>query len=112
MTKLGRQVDKRCRRLDHTGHEIFHDARKALKAYLGALAFLPDGAFRHHPAMVELTEILGDENDLTTLSHWLEIHGFTVEFASDLWLKIDKSRKLLQQRAMLEAALLVAARKS
>ena len=41
LKKLRKQVAKRCRNLDHEGEEDFHDARKALKAYLGALGFLP-----------------------------------------------------------------------
>lgn len=109
MAKLGKQVLKRCRALDQVDGEVFHDARKALKAYLGALGFLPEGTIPRDPTMVELAEILGDENDLATLSHWLEKHGFTADFAPGLWQKITESRKLLQKRAMQDAAALVTA---
>ncbi|MEO5913004.1 MAG: CHAD domain-containing protein [Luteolibacter sp.] len=112
MEKLGKQVNKRCKKLEGRGEENFHDARKALKAYLGALGFLPEGAIPRDPTMVELTEVLGDENDLATLSHWLEEHGFTADFVPGLWKKLTESRKLLQKRTTLDAALWVAARKS
>ncbi|MES2657280.1 MAG: CHAD domain-containing protein [Verrucomicrobiota bacterium] len=112
MGKLSKQVFKRCRKLDGRGEEDFHDARKALKAYLGALGFLPEGAIPRDPTMVELTEVLGDENDLATLSYWLEEHGFTADFVPDLWKKLTESRKSLQKRTMLDAAALVSASKS
>ena len=112
IVKLGKQIHTRCRKLDKRGEENFHDARKALKAYLGALGFLPEGAIARDPTMVELTEVLGDENDLATLSRWLEEHGFTDDFAPDLWLKIQAARKLLQKRAMKDATKLFALHKS
>ena len=112
MEKLGKQIVKRCRKLDHRGEHRFHDARKALKAYLGATGFLPEGAIAHDPTMAELTEILGDENDLATLSNWLEEHGFTVDFVPDLWARITESRKSLQMRAKQDASKLATSRKS
>ena len=105
--KLGKQVIKRCRDLDQHGEDDFHDARKALHAYLGALGFLPVGAIIPAPAMTELTEILGDENDLATLSIWLESHGFTKDFVPDLWKKLEDSRANLRHQAIVDAALLV-----
>ncbi len=83
--ELRKRVNRRCKDLDHRGEEDFHDARKALKAYLGALGFLPEGSIPLDPAMTELAEILGDENDLATLCSWLEAHGFTRFFAPQLW---------------------------
>ena len=112
MEKLGKQVVKRCRKLDRDGEHRFHDARKALKAYLGAFGFLPEGAITHDPTMAELAEILGDENDLATLSSWLEEHGFTADFVPDLWVRITETRNLLQSRAMVDSAKLVTPRKS
>ncbi len=111
ISKLGKHFIKRCRKLSKAGEENFHDARKALKAYLGAMAFLPQGSISHDPNMADLAEVLGDENDLATLSEWLVAHGFTVKFAPELWMKIEESRKLLQKQAMKDAALLVAANK-
>jgi hypothetical protein len=94
LAKLDRQVVKRCRKLEREGKEDFHDARKALKAYLGALGFLPAGLVPLDPKLTELPELLGDENDLATLSEWLEKHGFTAELVPGLW---DKLKRLRQQ---------------
>lgn len=105
--KLGKQVVKRCRRLDPSRGENFHDARKALKAYLGALTFLPYGEIAHQPVMSDLAEILGDENDLATLSYWLERHGFTDDFAPGLWRKIEDSHRKLRKDAKQHAAKLM-----
>ena len=105
--KLARQVAKRCRNLDHRGEEDFHDARKALKAYLGALAFLPEGSVTPDAKMYELTELLGDENDLSTLSVWLDEHGFTTDFVPDLWCALTESRQRLRKKAMRDAAHLI-----
>ncbi len=108
LKKLAKQVTKRCRSLDHDAKNDFHDARKALKAYLGGLAFLPEGAVTPDPKMVELPELLGDENDLGTLSTWLEGHGFTEDFVPGLWEKLTKARRKLRKKAMADAAHLVA----
>lgn len=107
--KLQKQVCKRCGRLDHRGEENFHDARKALKAYLGALGFLPEGAVVLDTKMTDLAEILGDENDLATLSAWLEEHGFTTDFVPSLWEKVEKSRNKLRKQAIQDATQLIAA---
>ena len=104
LKKLDKQVTKHCKRLHHYGEEDFHDARKALKAYLGALGFLPEGAATLDPKTVELPEILGDENDLATLSTWLDQHGFTQNFVPTLWKKLGKSRSGLRKRAIQNAA--------
>ena len=112
MGKLSKQIVKRCRKLDRCGEHRFHDARKALKAYLGALGFLPEGAINRDPVMFELTEVLGDENDLATLSRWLEEHGFTEDFVPALWARIVETRKLHQNRVKLESAMLVISGKS
>lgn len=105
--KLRKQVTKRCKKLDRNGEEDFHDARKALKAYLGALGFLPEGSFALDPKMSELAEILGDENDLATLSTWLDEHGFTDYFVPGLWVKLGTSRHKLRKQAVRDAAKLV-----
>lgn len=112
MARLATQIVKRCRKLDQRGEHRFHDARKALKAYLGAFGFLPEGAIKRDATMGDLAEILGDENDLATLSNWLGDHGFTADFAPDLWQQITESRKLLQKQAKLDALKLVASGKS
>ena len=104
LKKLDKQVTKHCKRLHRDGEEDFHDARKALKAYLGALGFLPEGAVMLDPKTVNLPEILGDENDLTTLSTWLEHHGFTRNFVPTLWKKLAKSRSRLRKQAIRDVA--------
>jgi hypothetical protein len=107
LMKLGKQVIKRCKRLDHRAEEDFHDARKALKAYLGALGFLPKGTVTLHPLMTELPELLGDENDLGTLAAWLDGHGFTADFVPDLWETLEDRRAKLRKQAMRDAAHLI-----
>lgn len=105
--KLDKQVIKRCRSLDHSGKADFHDARKALKAYLGALGFMPEGMITLDPKLAELPELLGDENDLTTLSEWLERHGFSVELVPGLWIKLRELRHHLRSRVIHEIAQLL-----
>lgn len=103
LAKLTKQVAKRCRKLDDCGEHEFHDARKALKAYLGALGFFPTGAIVLDPKMIELAELLGDENDLTTLANWLEEHGFTTAFVPGLWQRLADSRRKLRKKALRDA---------
>lgn len=107
ISKLAKQVASRCKRLDLAGEENFHNARKALKAYLGAVGFLPEGSVTPDPKMLELAELLGDENDLSTLSLWLEEHGFTADFVPGLWKQLEKSRAKLRKRALRDAKDLV-----
>lgn len=103
ITKLAKQVASRCKKLDLEGEENFHNARKALKAYLGAVGFLPEGSVTPAPKMAELAELLGDENDLATLSLWLDEHGFTSDFVPGLWKQLAKSRCKLRKRAIRDA---------
>ena len=109
LKKLGKQVRKRCLRMDHGAEEDFHDARKALKAYLGAVGFLPEGTVSIDPEMAEIAELLGDENDIATLSAWLEDHGFTANFAPSLWKLLKDKRRKLQKRVIADAASLFSA---
>lgn len=104
LSRLQRKVRKRCRKLDHRSEEDFHEARKAIKAWLGAVGFLPDGLLETDPLVHEMAELLGDENDLATLSDWLEEHGFTPRFAPDLWNAVKSARKRLQRKAIKDAA--------
>jgi hypothetical protein len=105
LKKLKKRVRKRCLDLDHQGDEDFHDARKALKAYLGALGFLPQGLMTPDPKVAELPERLGDENDIATLSDWLEDHGFTRDFVPSLWTRLRERRDQLRTRVILEVSL-------
>jgi hypothetical protein len=103
ISKLGKQVASRCKKLEQPGEEDFHDARKALKAYLGAVGFLREGAVALDVKMLELSELLGDENDLTTLSNWLLAHGFTPHFVPGLWKKLERTRGKLHKKALRDA---------
>lgn len=106
LTKLENRVLKRCRKLEYSGHEDFHDARKALKAYLGALDFLPEGLIQLDPKLAELPELLGDENDLATLSKWLLEHGFSDLFVPSLWIRLKECQARLRMQVILDVLLL------
>jgi hypothetical protein len=107
MQKLRKRLSKRFETIDHSGKEDFHDARKALKAYLGALGFMPAESFAPDPEMTKLADVLGDENDLGTLSTWLEARGFTADFVPGLWEKLTKSRAKLRKKAIEDAARII-----
>ncbi len=104
LKKLGKQVRKRCLHLDLRAGEDFHEARKALKSYLGAVGFLPADTIHIDPRMAEIVELLGDENDIATLSVWLENHGFTPNFAPSLWKHLKDKRRKLQKRVIADVA--------
>lgn len=104
LERLERRVFKRCGKLEHRSEEDFHEARKAVKAWLGAVGFLPEGTIPANPQFSELAELLGDENDLATLSVWLEDHGFNQRFAPDLWKALKSSRRGLQEKVIGETA--------
>jgi hypothetical protein len=103
LAKLEKRTLTRCRKLDQQAEEDFHEARKALKAWLGALGFLPENHIKIDPVLHELAEQLGDENDLATLAAWLDEHGFTRRFAPDLWNAIKTSRQRLQRKVIKDA---------
>ncbi len=84
--------------LDLRDEENFHDARKALKAVMGATGFLPPRADVPDPQIAAIADQLGDENDLATLSKWLRQHGFTEKFAAGLWKRIEKTRRALRKQ--------------
>jgi hypothetical protein len=97
---LDKAVRKRCRKMRRRGEEDFHEARKALKAYLGARAYLSGGGGEADPVRGDLAELLGDENDLATLSIWLRARGFTAKLVPELWKELGKARRKLQNRAI------------
>jgi hypothetical protein len=74
-----------------------------VKAWLGAIGFLPEHSVKADPVLHELAEQLGDENDLATLAAWLDEHGFTRRFAPDLWDAIKTSRQRLQRKVIKDA---------
>lgn len=103
LRKLEKRALKRCKKLDHRAEEDFHEARKAVKAWLGAVGFLPHGTVTVDPKLLDLAELLGDENDLATLGGWLDEHGFTARFAPDLWKTLNAKRRGAQAAAIDEA---------
>jgi len=103
LAKLEKRTLKRCRKLDHDADEAFHDVRKAVKAWLGGVGFFPDDSLNAKPLLDQMAERLGDENDLATLSAWLEGHGFTRRFAPGLWDAITAVRRRLQAKAIKDA---------
>jgi hypothetical protein len=103
LARLEKRALSRCRKLDRQDDEDFHQARKAVKAWLGAIGFLPENSVKADPVLHELAEQLGDENDLTTLAEWLDEHGFTRRFAPELWDAIKTSRRRLQRKAIKDA---------
>lgn len=100
LRRLRNRARRLCRRLDHRSPDDFHEARKALKAWLGAAGLVP----RHplQPAQVDrdLADLLGDENDLATLIVWLESHGFTRAVAPELRNSLKKARRKIQREAI------------
>jgi hypothetical protein len=100
LDKLEKKVRKRCSKLDHRAEHDFHEARKALKAWLGAVGFLPEESHPVASPLQDLAEMLGDENDLATLADWLISHGFTPHFAPDLWKSLKARRLRIQQKAI------------
>lgn len=107
--RLRQQVRKRCKALRHGKPKDFHELRKSLKAYLGAMGFMPEAVTPADPAVHELAEMLGDENDLTTLAEWLLAHGFTQLFVPGLWKCLRHAHRKVRKRAVQDAAALLAA---
>jgi len=111
LEKLRKKLRKRAGKLERPKEEAFHDLRKSIKAYTGAVKFLPTGAVKFlperdsiiPPVIHELADILGDENDLATLSEWLASHGFTALLEPALWKKLKKSREKLQDQVIQQA---------
>lgn len=103
MKRLQKKVRIRFASLKSRNEEDFHDARKALKAFMGAAGFLPSQAESPDPGMMEIADRLGDENDLATLSDWLNEHGFTQNFAEDLWELIKKTRRGMRKKIIADA---------
>lgn len=100
LAKVEKKMLKRCGKLDHRQEHDFHEARKAVKAWLGAIGFLHEGAGAGAGPAGELAEHLGDENDLATLMIWLQTHGFTEHFAPRLWEAIRNRRLKIQRKVI------------
>ncbi len=99
---LAKRLKKKLKRLEQgePGADELHGARKALKAWLGALAHLGETPL---PAMTALADLLGDINDLHTLGQWLHAHGFSPELAPEPWRALREKLHLLEKSALAEA---------
>lgn len=81
---------------DHGEHE-FHDLRKAIKAWLGALHHLgqsPDERIK------EFADLLGDVNDLHVFATWLDAHGFVRSLAPIPWRAVDERLASLKKEIL------------
>ena len=90
---MQKKVWRRLGALASHNEEDFHDARKALKAFIGVAGFLPERAEPLDPKLAEIADLLGDVNDSATLSDWLTAHGFSEKFAPGVWKLVKKSRR-------------------
>jgi len=95
LCRLQQRVAKRLLKLgmQPRQHPAFHQARKALKAWLGAQALLGQLA---DDACVHLADLLGDENDLSALEAWLNARGFSQEMAPLLWQRVSELHHTLR----------------
>jgi hypothetical protein len=105
VAKLRRRLEKRVRNLASAKNPDFHETRKQLKAYLGALGFLanPPPA---DPALERLGDLLGKENDLTTLASWLRDRGIDPQLEPELWHHLQQSLTTTRHQAVKAAAAL------
>lgn len=107
LKRLHRRMVKHCRLMERRRETDFHEARKALKAWLGAARLLPELSSGIAAKVERLSGILGRENDLAVLEHWLDDHGFTKQLVPGLWETTAAARRRLQDRAIRKAAALL-----
>jgi len=100
--RLAKRLKKKLKRLEHDepSADELHQARKALKAWLGALAHLNETPLS---AMTELADLLGDLNDLHTLGEWLRSQGFSPELAPEPWKALREKWVRLEKSAISDA---------
>jgi len=103
LKRLQRKTLKRCGKLNHRADKDFHKARKSLKAWLGAIGFLPEGMLPHAPLLDDMADLLGDENDLATFALWLDRHGFVPILIPALWQALHEARHQLQREIIRHA---------
>ena len=90
-------IAKRCLQLQSKHPERFHRCRKAIKARLGGLDYLPCPQPELKATYKPLSDQLGEENDLATLAHWLDHHGFSQKLLPSLWCALKDKQRALQQ---------------
>jgi hypothetical protein len=101
--QLRKRLHKRMRHLSMRRRDApaFHEARKALKAWLGAQELLgktPD------EVCIKLAELLGDENDLSALETWLTARGFSKGMAPGIWLRVNERHHQLRADVLQESS--------
>ena len=101
LKKLRRQVRSQLRSiLTRHGEEEFHDLRKSIKAWLGALHhldLLPD------ERIVRFADLLGDVNDLHVFAGWLNAHGFVRSLAPIPWRAVEEKLASLRHEILQSA---------
>ncbi|MEI6675420.1 MAG: CHAD domain-containing protein [Verrucomicrobiota bacterium] len=103
LRRLRKRVHQRMQRLGLRRHHApaFHEVRKALKAWLGALELLGEAP---DDTCEKLAELLGDENDLSALETWLNARGFSKGMAPGVWSRVSARHQQLRI-SILETAL-------
>ncbi len=93
--RLRRRMDKRLGKLGMRRRDApaFHQARKAVKAWLGAQALLGEPA---DDTCVQLAALLGDENDLSALEDWLNARGFSKAVTPLMWRRLGELHHTLR----------------
>lgn len=79
------------------GEEEFHDLRKSIKAWLGALHHLgrtPD------ERILQFADLLGDVNDLHVFAGWLDAHGFVRSLAPIPWRAVEEKLAALKHEVL------------
>lgn len=98
---LARRLAKRLKAVGQDpGAVELHEARKAIKAWLGALHHLGEEPEKE---LIDYAEVLGDVNDLHVLATWLAVHGFSEGSSPIPWRALEERLALLLETALLSA---------
>lgn len=104
LQRMHKRLLKRLHRMRRAEVEDFHETRKALKAWLGAVSIVPGSAGECADDSMDslhgLADSLGDENDLSTLGEWLDTYGFTQRMLPDLWDALEEKRRKLRDQSI------------
>ncbi len=98
LKKLRKKVRANLRSIvtEHGEHE-FHDLRKAIKGWLGALHHLGLAADER---VGQFADLLGDVNDLHVFAAWLDAHGFVRSLAPIPWRAVDEKLAVLKHEIL------------
>jgi len=83
--------------ITHHGEHEFHDLRKAIKAWLGAMHHL---GVAKDERVAAFTDLLGDVNDLHVFATWLDAHGFVRSLAPIPWRAVDERLAALKHEIL------------